>query len=166
MYKILLIVNVLFLGKLNILCAQNTFNWYDSTYAIGQTKLIRLVMDVDGPCTLKPCYENNKQTYDTLIYFLKLHQNVSVVFLWHTATIGSSQYNFYRSKRNAQGLIDELIQLGIIEDRVSAMGMGESQPKINEIELKKIKDIDKRFETDVRLNNRIEIIITSTPDNL
>lgn len=164
--KELLIILTLTVGLGFLSTAQGSFSWTDSTFQVGQTRNIRLSIAHDGPCTAGPCYDygDNKQIYDTLVSFFTRNQNISVTFIWNTSTSGSSQYNFYTSKRFAEVLIKELIRLGISEKRIAATGLGESRPLINEIELKKIEDRNKRFEAD-RRNNRIQIIITSAPNN-
>lgn len=164
MKKLLSILTLTF-GIMSLSYSQNTFNWTDNSFQVGQTRNIRLLMAFDGPCTAKPCYDysDNKQTYDTLVTFLLNNKDVSLAFIWHTGTAGSSRYNFYYSKRVAEGLIKELIRLGISEKRMTAIGLGESRPIVSEEELKTIEDKDERLEAD-RQNNRIEIIITSAPN--
>lgn len=162
--KRLIIFLTIIAGFYNINLAQETFNWTDSIFKVGQTRNIHLSTACDGPCTVYPCYDlgDNKQTYDTLISFLKSNEGISIVFIWHTTTIGSSQYNFQTSKIFAEGLIEELIRLGVNKQQIAAIGFGESRPLVKEEELKEIEDRNLRFLMDW-INKRIEVIITSTP---
>lgn len=52
----------------------------------------------------------------------------SVVVLGYTDRIGSEQYNQKLSEQRAQSVVDYLISRGIPADRISARGMGKSDP--------------------------------------
>ena len=52
----------------------------------------------------------------------------SVVVLGYTDRIGSDAYNQALSERRAQSVVDYLISKGIPADKISARGMGESNP--------------------------------------
>ncbi|XPE62128.1 OmpA family protein [Shigella flexneri] len=52
----------------------------------------------------------------------------SVVALGYTDRIGSDAYNQGLSERRAQSVVDYLISKGIPADKISARGMGESNP--------------------------------------
>ena len=52
----------------------------------------------------------------------------SVVVLGYTDRIGSDAYNQGLSERRAQSVVDYLISKGIPADKISARGMGESNP--------------------------------------
>jgi hypothetical protein len=142
---------------------KHSFNWSDTTFRIGSIRIVHLSRAFDGPCTVKPCYDyrNNKSVYDTIVSFLNRNQKISVAFLWHTRTIETPDYNLAISKRMAAGIIAELVRQGIDTNRLSAIGLGESMPIINEEELNAIKDHKERSHAD-RSNERVEIIILAT----
>ncbi|WP_459584157.1 OmpA family protein, partial [Enterobacter hormaechei] len=52
----------------------------------------------------------------------------SVVVLGFTDRIGSDAYNQGLSEKRAQSVVDYLISKGIPSDKISARGMGESNP--------------------------------------
>jgi hypothetical protein len=160
-----IIIFILFFGLNQSLISQETFDWKDTIFTVGQSKNIVLRLAFDGPCTVYPCYNyaENKTTYDTLINFLKKNKNLTVVSIWTTSTIGSSEFNFDRSKKGASGLIEELKKQGINSDRIASVGIGEAKPLITENEINKITDNEIRHKTDLK-NERIEIIITSAPN--
>ena len=163
--KILRLFLILFLGLGSLVNAQTSFDWIDSTFEVGQKRNIQLLQAYDGPCTVYPCYDylDNKLTYDTLTSFLKNNPGISVSFIWHTSTAGSDEYNFHLSKKMANGLVEELIRLGIKKERVNAIGLGESCPIIKEVELQMMEESEVRFQAD-RKNKRIELIITTVPN--
>ncbi len=55
----------------------------------------------------------------------------SVVVLGYTDRIGSDQYNQRLSEERARSVVDYLVSKGIPADRISARGMGESNPVSN-----------------------------------
>jgi outer membrane protein OmpA-like peptidoglycan-associated protein len=161
--KQILFILTLFIGVYNKVLAQQSFNWSDSIVKIGETRNIRITMDYKS-CNLIPWYkyDDNKLTLDTLVTFLHNNTDISAALIWHTGTLGSSQYNFYYSKKLADALLKELIRIGISERRITAIGLGESRPIISEEEIKSIDDHDRKIQLD-SINRRIEIIITSVP---
>ncbi len=159
----LLAVLTLNLASNCLLLAQAKFSWADTIPRVGQMRSIQLARAFDGSCTVRPCYEyyHNKETYDTLVSFLKKNDKVCVAFFWHTWTYDDYEYNLHISKRMADGLIEELVRQGISEDRIGAIGLGESRPLFSEAELKTMKD-DERNRRD-RENWRVDVLITSAP---
>ncbi|MCR6640597.1 MAG: hypothetical protein NVV82_16750 [Sporocytophaga sp.] len=162
--KRILFILTLIIGLYSTVTAQETFNWNDSIFNVGQTRNVQISTAPQGPCGLYPCYEyrDNKLTFDTLIIFLNKNKGIAFAFIWHTGTFGSSDYNWHHSKKMANGLLNELIRLGINESRIATIGLGESRPIISEEEIKSIKDDDKKFQLG-SINKRIEIIITVVP---
>ena len=64
--------------------------------------------------------------------FMKEYANTSAVIEGHTDTRGSDAYNQPLSERRANAVREELVnEYGIEEDRVSAVGYGESRPVDN-----------------------------------
>lgn len=80
-----------------------------------------------GKATLKP---EGQQALDEL--YTKLSsldpKDGSVIVVGHTDRIGSEQANLVLSERRAQGVVSYLVSKGIPSDKISARGMGKSQP--------------------------------------
>lgn len=64
--------------------------------------------------------------------FLKQHADVSIEIEGHTDSRGSDDYNRDLSDRRAASVRAWLIERGIAEDRVTAVGKGEDEPQVPE----------------------------------
>ncbi|HEU5076908.1 MAG TPA: OmpA family protein, partial [Polyangiaceae bacterium] len=64
--------------------------------------------------------------------FLKQHSGVSIEIEGHTDSRGSDDYNRDLSDRRAASVRAWLIEQGIAEDRVTAVGKGEDEPQVPE----------------------------------
>jgi len=64
--------------------------------------------------------------------FLKQHGNVSIEIEGHTDSRGSDDYNRELSDRRAASVRSWLIERGIAEERVTAVGKGEDEPQLPE----------------------------------
>ncbi len=97
---------------------------------VVETKRFTLKSDVlftFNKSTLKP---EGQQALDQLYSQLSSMdpKDDSVVVLGFTDHIGSEQYNQKLSEKRAQSVIDYLVFKGIPSDKISARGMGESNP--------------------------------------
>ncbi|MCO5230828.1 MAG: OmpA family protein [Chitinophagales bacterium] len=63
-----------------------------------------------------------------IIELMNANKNIKAIVKGHTDNIGSSNYNLELSQKRAQSVVDYLLQNGIAADRLSAKGMGASQP--------------------------------------
>ncbi|EHL82538.1 outer membrane protein A, partial [Citrobacter portucalensis] len=95
-----------------------------------QTKHFTLKSDVlfnFNKATLKP---EGQQALDQMYSQLSNldPKDGSVVVLGFTDRIGSDAYNQALSEKRAQSVVDYLISKGIPSDKISARGMGESNP--------------------------------------
>ncbi len=63
-----------------------------------------------------------------LILFLKQNKNIKIKIVGHTDNQGSNAYNLDLSHRRATALMNALINKGIAADRLTAEGMGSTQP--------------------------------------
>ncbi len=59
---------------------------------------------------------------------LKKYRKTTILIEGHTDKSGPEEYNQRLSERRAQAVKNALIQMGIIEERLKAVGYGESQP--------------------------------------
>ncbi len=65
---------------------------------------------------------------DRVADILQANPSLKVEIQGHTDSIGSAEYNMALSKRRAQAVADYLASHGISADRLTVVGMGESQP--------------------------------------
>ena len=71
---------------------------------------------------------DSKTALDTLFSILKKNPNITISLRSHTDYRGSDENNELLSQKRAQSCVDYLINKGIDEERLTASGMGESQP--------------------------------------
>jgi outer membrane protein OmpA-like peptidoglycan-associated protein len=60
--------------------------------------------------------------------WLRQHPDQQVVIEGHTDAIGTHQYNQELGEQRARAVRDYLIQLGVTEERLTAVSLGEEQP--------------------------------------
>lgn len=60
--------------------------------------------------------------------WLRQHPEQQVVIEGHTDAVGTQQYNQALGEQRARAVRDYLIQLGVDEDRLTAVSLGEEQP--------------------------------------
>ncbi len=83
-------------------------------------------------------YEFNKATLtkesteslDRLIALLNENPNITIELSSHCDYRGNDEYNQNLSQRRAESVVDYLIEHGIADDRLTAVGFGEGKPKI------------------------------------
>lgn len=69
-----------------------------------------------------------KPVLDEAVQILKEEGGVAVIVAGHTDSIGTEAYNLKLSERRANAVRDYLIEHGIAASRITAEGLGESQP--------------------------------------
>lgn len=67
---------------------------------------------------------------DRLVETLNDNPNVTIELMSHTDARGSDEFNLELSQKRAQSAVEYLIQNGIAEDRLTAKGYGETQPRV------------------------------------
>lgn len=67
---------------------------------------------------------------DKLVETLNDNPNVTIELMSHTDSRDTEEFNLDLSQKRAQSVVDYLISKGIPSDRLSAMGYGESMPKV------------------------------------
>ncbi len=77
---------------------------------------------------------DTEKTLRDFVTFLREHPDVSLEVEGHTDSRGSERYNAELSERRAQALRAWLIEQGIAEGRLTAVGKGESAPQVQEPE--------------------------------
>ncbi|MCR4920874.1 MAG: OmpA family protein [Bacteroidaceae bacterium] len=74
--------------------------------------------------------ESSTQALDSLVDLLNENPNVTIELSSHCDFRGKDEYNMRLSQRRAESVVSYLIEHGIAEDRLTAMGYGESRPKV------------------------------------
>ena len=90
----------------------------------SSVKLDNLYFDYDSDVILKTSYAE----IERLSKFLKKNLNVNIEIVGHTDNQGKADYNMKLSERRANALMNALIKKGIDPRRLSAKGMGSTQP--------------------------------------
>jgi len=67
-------------------------------------------------------------TLDSVVLVLKEYKSTLITAIGHTDSIGAEQYNQQLSEKRALAVGNYLVQNGIQQQRLAAMGKGESQP--------------------------------------
>lgn len=144
---------------LNVL-AQREFTWTDTSFQIGSRRIINLRYDLDGPCTVVPCYDfmENRFIYDTLVSFLKDHPMLKIEISSHLDYGKDKTINDDWSKLKTDSMKGILVSKGITADRIAAVGYGNKKQIVSE---EQIEGTDKKSQWTARYKNtRIEIVIT------
>lgn len=76
--------------------------------------------------TLRP---ESKEELDKLVALLRTYPEITIELTAHTDRNGSEAYNLDLSARRAQAVADYLTARGIGENRLTATGLGETEPK-------------------------------------
>lgn len=75
--------------------------------------------------------QQGAEELDKLVAIMKDFPNMVILVRSHTDTKGSASYNLKLSERRAQSTVQYLISKGIAKERLSAKGMGRTEPKID-----------------------------------
>ncbi len=76
-------------------------------------------------------YKVAKSSYpilDRIINIMKHNSDIKIEIAAHTDNIGSFEYNMELSRKRAQSIMDYMVSRGISQDRLKAVGYGESRP--------------------------------------
>ncbi len=73
---------------------------------------------------------NSTQALDSLVTLLKENPNVTIELSSHCDFRGADDYNERLSQRRAESVVRYLIAHGIVSDRLTPKGYGESRPKV------------------------------------
>jgi peptidoglycan-associated lipoprotein len=76
---------------------------------------------------------------DKLVETLDYNENITIELMSHTDSRDTEEYNLILSQKRAQSVVDYLVSKGILLERLTAKGYGESTPKIVD------QDIAKQF---------------------
>jgi outer membrane protein OmpA-like peptidoglycan-associated protein len=98
--------------------------------------------------------------FDSIQEFLLTQKSISILITDHTDTRGSDMANQKLSEQRAKTIREELINRGIEENRILAIGKGGSEPTHTEEEINQYKQINsQKFEQFHQMNRRIVIRI-------
>lgn len=74
--------------------------------------------------------QNSTQALDSLVDLLNENPNVTIELAAHCDFRGKDEYNMKLSQRRAESVVTYLIQHGIVSERLTPVGYGESRPKV------------------------------------
>lgn len=89
---------------------------------------------------------------DKLVAVMQKYPDMEVRVESHTDNRGGNQYNIMLSEKRAQATLQYVVSKGIGQDRISGLGRGESQPKV---------ECTKCTEEEHQTNRRSEFIVVS-----
>ncbi len=90
-----------------------------------------------------------KLILDEVVNVLAEHTEFDVVIEGHTDSVGDDNLNFELSQQRAQSVLNHLASTGIQAERLTAAGLGESQP-IADNDTKEGRSLNRRIEFTVR----------------
>lgn len=108
------------------------------------TMTAQTAFDVDS-AHIKSGFESTMQTISSIV---KKYGKTHLSLVGHTDSTGTNAYNQSLSERRAESVKSYLLGQGVIEQRLSAFGMGEDKPRA-----------DNNTEFGRSLNRRVEIVI-------
>lgn len=73
-------------------------------------------------------HEIGRQLLDDVVEISKLCPDVKLLVAGHTDSVGDKEYNIGLGKRRAEAVVGYMVQKGVDEGRLSAVGLGFSQP--------------------------------------
>ena len=73
---------------------------------------------------------NSTQALDSLVDMLNENPNITIELASHCDYRGPEEYNERLSQRRAESAVNYLIEHGIVSDRLTPVGYGESRPKV------------------------------------
>mgnify|MGYP006206576481 CR=1 FL=1 len=143
--------------------SQDTFQLYDTVFAVGQKQELKNVRyALGGHNQLLITDSLMLFQLDSVVQFLKKHIHVSVEIGVHTDHRGSDTMNEKITRFRSEYIRDYLVYQGIRSSRITVKGYGESQPIITEEAINKYNKIDKKkYEILHQRNCRTEIKITA-----
>ncbi len=130
----------------------NSKDIYLKNILIGNKLILRNVFYDYNKTEIK-----KESTYelDKVVKMLKEHPKLIIEVGGHTDSVGSKQFNQKLSEKRAEAVLEYLETKGITDDRIIAVGYGESQPYI-----------DNDTENNRKLNRRTELeIVEVNKDN-
>jgi len=93
---------------------------------------------VNVPANLGIVFETNSakiqssdiSKFETYVQYLKQIPTAKVILEAHTDSVGNAKYNLDLSQRRADSTKAQLISMGISEERITAIGYGETKPLV------------------------------------
>ncbi|CZE47773.1 OmpA family protein [Campylobacter geochelonis] len=94
----------------------------------GCEKVIRLNLDVNFAFDSAKITPDYMKKIETVSDFLLEHKDYSVILEGHTDSVGAAAYNQKLSEKRAVSVKNALADLGVANERITTVGMGETQP--------------------------------------
>jgi OOP family OmpA-OmpF porin len=73
-------------------------------------------------------HEIGRQLLDEIVEISALCPDVALLVTGHTDAVGDKEYNIGLGKRRAEAVVGYMVQKGVDEERLTAVGLGFSQP--------------------------------------
>ncbi|PCH95563.1 MAG: hypothetical protein COB85_04415 [Bacteroidetes bacterium] len=96
-----------------------------ATIKVGEKITLDNIFFEYGKAIIK---EESHTAIDKLVAFLGTNIKLQIEISGHTDSKGSDEINMKMSLMRAQALVDALVERGVITDRITAKGYGETQP--------------------------------------
>uniref|UniRef100_A0A7C2VEK9 DUF4892 domain-containing protein n=1 Tax=Hydrogenobacter sp. TaxID=2152829 RepID=A0A7C2VEK9_9AQUI len=98
---------------------------YKTIKSEGKVAIYGIYFDFNK-AEIKP---ESKPTIEEIARFLKEHPEIKVYVVGHTDNVGKLEYNMELSKKRAEAVVKELVEIyGIRQDRLKAFGVGPLAP--------------------------------------
>lgn len=85
-----------------------------------------------------------------IINFLREYPDLSILISGHTDNIGTHEYNMRLSKRRADAVMQYLIQGGVDENRLEAIGFGKTRPLVSNDDEVDGRELNRRVEFKIK----------------
>lgn len=95
--------------------------------------------------------EEASETINQIFTLLQKSQDVKIEISGHTDNVGTFESNQYISLKRAQSIKNELVKMGISDDRLVTLGYGDTQPLASNDDEENGRELNRRIE--VRLLN-------------
>jgi len=107
---------------------------------------------------MSPVTKETLDSLDIVIDFLKSNEKLNVEIGCHTDQRGTEEGNLELSMRRSKWVMNYLISMGILEERLTCKGYGESQPIVSDEEIAS-KETKEEKEYLHQINRRTEMRI-------
>ena len=141
----------------SILIGQTPFTLNDTSLVVGQEYEYPIHIS-NVTARLKGFRSHDTSSFDSLVRFLKVHQDKKFEIGVHTDYRGKNEFNKKVSKAQAEYLIAILLEHGIDESQLIPVGYGEMYLRYNEFVINGFKTEEERKKAHL-LNGRIVFIV-------
>lgn len=113
---------------------------------VGSKVVLKNIFFDTGQSDLKP--ESISELHN-ILELLQSHPNLKVQINGHTDNVGDEQHNKVLSLKRATSVVSYLVEKGISESRLSAVGYGEERPLVSNDDESDGREINRRTEIEI-----------------